>query len=227
MGLFSFYTGIIYNDVFSKSLNIFGSYWYVNSTRLPPATLLTLKNTMLDPADCYLQYPYPIGLDPVWQLAENKISFLNTYKMKISIIIGVIHMLFGVSLSIWNHLHFRRYINIFCEFIPQVIFLLFLFFYLCLLVFYKWVWFGPLGGDWSGPYCAPSILITFINMVLFKKADKAPGDCKVNMFYSGQEGVQMFLVLAALLCVPWMLFIKPFILRSRWRKAEANKVNIY
>ena len=85
---------------------------------------------------------------------------------------------------------------------------------------------GPLGGDWSGPYCAPSILITFINMVLFKKADKAPGDCKVNMFYSGQEGVQMFLVLAALLCVPWMLFIKPFILRSRWRKAEANKVNI-
>jgi len=87
--------------VFSKSFNIFGSNWHNNYNE---STLMSNKDLQLNPSTHdYDQYPYPIGLDPVWQVAENKIIFMNSYKMKISIIFGVIHMLFGVLLSLWNH----------------------------------------------------------------------------------------------------------------------------
>lgn len=101
MGLFSMYTGFIYNDIFSKSLNVFGSNWRANITR---NQILSEKVITLNPStDDYLNYPYPIGLDPVWQLADNKIIFQNAYKMKISIIFGVCHMMFGIIISYFNH----------------------------------------------------------------------------------------------------------------------------
>lgn len=101
MGIFSVYTGLIYNDVFSKSLNIFGSSWKVNVTR---GEVKTESEFFLNPAtDSYIGSPYAFGLDPVWQVSTNKIIFQNAYKMKISIIFGVIHMLFGISMSFFNY----------------------------------------------------------------------------------------------------------------------------
>ena len=68
MGLFSMYTGLIYNDVFSKSLNIFGSNWHNNYNE---STLRGSKDLQLNPSTSdYDQYPYPIGLDPIWQVSD-------------------------------------------------------------------------------------------------------------------------------------------------------------
>ncbi|XP_033213557.1 V-type proton ATPase 116 kDa subunit a [Belonocnema kinseyi] len=215
MGLFSMYTGLMYNDVFSKSLNIFGSNWNVSYDFSPINSnrVLQLNPNSTD----YIQHPYPIGMDPVWQLAENKIIFLNSYKMKISIIFGVIHMLFGVLVGLWNHLYFKRRLNIICEFIPQVIFLVFLFFYMVLLMLIKWIKYGPDGDEKEGPFCAPSVLITFINMVLFKSSTYPPV-CETANMYAGQEFFQKCLVILALLCVPWMLFAKPVMMMQERKK---------
>ncbi|XP_076652332.1 V-type ATPase subunit a family protein Vha100-1 isoform X2 [Halictus rubicundus] len=225
MGLFSMYTGLIYNDVFSKSLNIFGSYWKVSYNY---STIHENKDLQLNPSnkDEYLQFPYPIGIDPVWQLADNKIIFLNSYKMKISIIFGVIHMLFGVVVGLWNHLYFKRKLKITCEFIPQIMFLMLLFLYMVLLMFIKWIKYGPDSDGTDpvhGPFCAPSVLITFINMVLFN-GGTAPAGCSAWM-YAGQEGFQKLLVILAVLCIPWMLLGRPFMLMYNKKKQHVQLNN--
>jgi len=115
--------------------------------------------------------------------------------------------------------------SIICEFIPQIIFMCFLFLYMVLLMFIKWVNFGPTNDVKSGPYCAPSILITFINMVLFKSS-KSPEVCDDYMF-AGQGILQKLLVIIALLCVPVMLLAKPFLIMRAQKQHQPVKINIY
>ncbi|XP_042230509.1 V-type proton ATPase 116 kDa subunit a1-like isoform X2 [Homarus americanus] len=216
MGLFSIYTGTIYNDIFSKSFNIFGSNWHMGHN----ATVKNLSFTealTLDPyyRDEYIGDPYPFGFDPIWQVSINKIAFQNSYKMKISIIIGVVHMLFGVILSVVNQAFFMNTLSFVFEFIPQMIFMLGLFGYLCIMVFHKWIHYGS-GPEFSVAYgssCAPSVLITFIDMVLLKSEEPLPG-CNQWM-YDGQYTVQVVLLILCVICVPIMLIPKPFVLRSR------------
>ncbi|CRL05231.1 CLUMA_CG018059, isoform A [Clunio marinus] len=215
MGVFSMYTGFIYNDIFSKSLNIFGSGWHLSYNT---STVMENKALQLDPA-YDAPRTYPIGMDPVWQVAPlNKIIFQNAYKMKISIIFGVIHMIFGVVVGLFNHRFFKNKRAIYCEFIPQMIFLIFLFFYMTLLMWIKWIRFSAQNPAPYSVHCAPSILITFINMVLFKTSPLINEECNEWMFW-GQGVLQKFLVLSALACIPVMLLAKPLLIMQERKKA--------
>ena len=47
-------------------------------------------------------------------------------------------MMFGVIHSLWNNQYSGKCVNIFCKFVPQIIFLSCLFGYMSLLMFHKW-----------------------------------------------------------------------------------------
>jgi V-type H+-transporting ATPase subunit a len=126
-----------------------------------------------------------------------------------------------------NHRYFKNTINIYTEFIPQMIFLIFLFFYMTLLMFIKWTRYSASNPDPTSAHCAPSILITFINMVLFKDSNVITESCKTPYMYAMQGGIQRLLVLCAFVCIPWMLFAKPILIMQDRKKRQHQPIMPY
>lgn len=221
MGLFSIYTGAIYNECFSRGLTTFSSAWHVR-----PMFEKNIWNSSVLAGNQYLSMdpvvsgvftsPYPFGIDPIWGLSNNKLTFLNSYKMKMSVIIGVIHMTFGVCLSFFNYWHFGQIRSVFFVLIPELFFMVCLFGYLVFMVVFKWIAYTP-----AQSKIAPSILIHFIDMFLFADNPDNPP------LYEGQTVVQTILVVLALCSVPVLLLGKPtceyITFKKRRRQVEGDR----
>ncbi|KJE04429.1 V-type H+-transporting ATPase subunit I [Cryptococcus gattii NT-10] len=195
MGIFSVFTGFMYNDIFSKSLHLWqsGWEWPSNSTGLVEA-----EST---------GHIYPFGMDPIWHGSDNALIFNNSYKMKMSIILGVIHMTFAICLQVPNHIHFKKPLNIYAEFIPQMLFFHSIFGYLVICIIYKW------SVDWSQSATSPPGLLNMLIYMFLSPGTIEPG----TQLYAGQGFIQVILLLIALVCVPWMLALKPYML---WKEHQ-------
>ncbi len=82
--------------------------------------------------------------------------------MKLAVILGVVHMTFGICLKAVNCLYFRKKVDFYFEFIPQVLFMVLLFGYMDFLIIFKWLKYYPV----SRVQEAPSIINTMINVPL-------------------------------------------------------------
>ena len=68
MGIFSIYSGLLYNDVFSLSFNIFGSGWH---SKYNMSTLMSNPKLTLSAAEEGVYTgPYYMGLDSAWQVGR-------------------------------------------------------------------------------------------------------------------------------------------------------------
>lgn len=199
-GCFGMYVGLIYNEVFACPMSIWGSgYDWENETILHPPLF---------------------GVEPAWHHAANKISFFNSFKMKVSIIVGVGQMTFGIFLSLLNHIEYRNWKKVLFQFVPELGFFGSIFGYLVFLIFYKWsVPWVALGKP------APSLLTTLINMFMAPGSVALPENAELQLF-EGQANIEMALILVALVCVPLLLFPIPF-LESAEHEAKLKKKLAY
>jgi len=124
--------------------------------------------------------------------------------MKLSVIIGVIQMMLGIFMHCLNAIHFKKWYNIFFEFIPQTLFMLSIFGYMDFLIILKWI------KQWPDPSQAPSIINVLIQMFL---QPTSPDAINLHLLGSAQKPIQIALIIIAGVCIPVMLLPKPLLLR--------------
>ncbi|KDD73719.1 V-type ATPase, partial [Helicosporidium sp. ATCC 50920] len=220
MGAFSIFTGLVYNEFFSMPTTIFGgTHWRcatdagitdadfikMHPERCPSAFVQGLAMRAAHDA-------YPFGVDPAWHGTRTELPFLNSVKMKMSIVMGVVQMNAGIVMSYLNQRYFGDALSTVCEFVPQVIFLNSLFGYLVVLIVAKWV---------TGSVV--DLYHVLIYMFLSPGNVDCNGTCPENQLFKGQGVLQVLLLLAAFVCVPWMLLPKPLILKKRAQRRAGGR----
>jgi V-type H+-transporting ATPase subunit a len=192
MGLFSVFTGLLYNDVFGLAIDFFGTSYPTFET-----------NDKGQEVGVFTNQTYIFGVDPGWYGTANKLLFYNSLKMKMSVIFGVGQMTIGIVIAGVNMIYFGHYFDFVVEFIPELLLLHCSFGYMCLLIIIKWCrdWRFIMGG-------VPAILPTMTDFFLsFWKMTQPP----VFGTAEGKEQLNFQMALLAIfaISIPVLLIPKP------------------
>ena len=136
MGFFAVYAGLMYNDCFSLGINFFGSRYQFegqDTGDVEDGDVAALQGQYGAESSVY-----PFGLDPIWHVTSNELLFFNSFKMKLSVIFGIIQMFSGTCLKGLNAVYFNEPLDLLYEFIPMVVFAASMFLYMVFLIFLKW-----------------------------------------------------------------------------------------
>jgi len=225
MGFFSCYNGLLYNEWFAIPYPWFKSCYVTD--KLPTKA----QNMVFPYVDFpYSEYPhglteafddtycvYPFGMDPTWFLDAGDILVVqDSMKMKMSVIIGVMHMSMGVVTKGLNLQFMNEQLKFWTEVVTGMIILNGLFGWMDILIFIKW--FYPMNPYSINPDMvaqinqAPSIITIMINnfLALGKQPFTTTAGVTSNVYlFNGQRMVSEILVICVFISVPIMLFVKP------------------
>jgi len=128
MGFFAVYCGLLYNDFLSIPI-YFKSCYNLKSSNMEGKKGQVERNETCS---------YEFGLDPVWYTTTNELAFVNSLKMKLSVILGVFQMVIGIILKGINCIFEGDFVELIFVFFPQITLMLILFGYMDFLIFVKW-----------------------------------------------------------------------------------------
>ena len=186
MALCGIYNGFLYNECFGLPIDIFGSHYAEHEVNGTHVWLRTDNGT------------YPFGLDPVWIFKDNELIFTNSLKMKISVVMGILQMVFGMFLQLIKQVRRRAWIELALGWVPQMMYLCSFFLYMVAIVIYKWC-IGKEKGE-------VSLIQVLISMLL------SPTDIPAELqLFEHQMVVQNVVALCFVLSIPLMLIVKPIV----------------
>ena len=190
MALCGIYNGLLYNECFGLPIDMFGSHYVKSPNGTEPATKWDKKDAGI----------YPFGLDPVWIFKDNELIFTNSLKMKISVVMGISQMVFGMFLQLIKQVRRRAWIELFLGWVPQMMYLCSFFVYMVAIIILKWC--TPHSYNEEGV----NLIQVLISMLL--SPTSIPED---QQLYTGQLRVQQAVALCFVLSIPLMLIVKPIV----------------
>ncbi|EAX97446.1 V-type ATPase 116kDa subunit family protein [Trichomonas vaginalis G3] len=191
MSICAFYCGFVYNECFGLPIDFFGSS-YVEGTKEGKKVWTQKPNKV-----------YPFGVDPVWMFKDNELTFTNSLKMKLAIIMGFCQMAFGMVLQFIKHYHRRDWLELCLSWLPQMLYMFSFFGYMVFLIIFKWCSHHTPGED------GVNLIQVLIGMLLSAgdKIDKG----SESYLYPHQKTVQNVIALIFIITIPVLLFAKPIV----------------
>jgi len=235
MGIMSVFCGFIYNEFFAMNTHIFSSCYEEQGQVMWNATKTDagVVGDWVYPRKT-VNCNYPAGQDPVWGLTNNKLTFVNGVKMKMSVIFGILHMTMGLIIKGLNSIYFRQYVVLVTEVIAGAIILLFLFGWMDVLIIAKWYkyldvfdttaapekiyfesesengdnYISMFNGDYQNQHM-PSVINIMINTVFNGGKHDATETPIITSNIDTEYNIAMVLLVIAIAFIPIMLLVKP------------------
>lgn len=204
MGFFGVFCGLLYNDFLSIPFYFSSCYPRTGS----------IGDSLPKDKGCH----HAFGLDPVWYASSNELMFVNSLKMKLSVILGVTHMTLGIVLKGCNAWYEKDFVEFFFVFIFRLVLMTILFGYMDILIFVKW------SIDYSTKHqehLAPDIKSFLMNIFLKLGAlpanpSEVPGEDWILLGSRDfLERVHFLIAVASVICILVMLVPKVIISYGR------------